>query len=327
MKASYKIALIVSVVVCILAVVVFKGQHPSEQTQTADDASITTDLTDSRKTLRSDTPGDGSLKSMVNAKPATTSPKAPNSILSDARNRILAANASDKGSPSAAAGQASPRSDIQNTPAVLTIGGKKKTSGISLARTQAGPTKTTTPPRPTTKVTRQALDSVFASPGTTDSTRPGKAKQASTTKTTSNVSPTKPGHGGSDTAKTYTVQPGDLLSTIAVKLYDDESRWVDIAQANPRVEPTRLRVGQVLRLPGARQTLSKEEHAPPGPGALQTYTVQAGDSLSTVAEKYYGDPTLWRTIYNHNRKIIGDNPNAIKANMTLEIPPRLSGAQ
>ena len=67
--------------------------------------------------------------------------------------------------------------------------------------------------------------------------------------------------------------------------------------------------------------------SPPGPGGIQTYTIRTGDSLSTVAETYYGDPTLWRTIYNFNRDKIGENPNAIQAGMALKVPPRVQGAR
>src|SRR5215207_4868186 len=30
----------------------------------------------------------------------------------------------------------------------------------------------------------------------------------------------------------------------------------------------------------------------------ESYTIEAGDTLATVAERFYGDPTLWRRIYD-----------------------------
>ncbi len=125
----------------------------------------------------------------------------------------------------------------------------------------------------------------------------------------------------------YTVQPGDTFSKIAAKHYGDESRWFDIAQANPTVDPTRLRVGQTLKLPSPDSLKQHDEPIPPAPGSVQTYTIRPGDSLSTVAQKFYGDPTLWRVIYNFNREKIGDNPNAIQAGMVLKVPPRVRGAE
>lgn len=47
-----------------------------------------------------------------------------------------------------------------------------------------------------------------------------------------------------------------------------------------------------------------------------TYTVQKGDNLSKIANKY---GTTWQTIYNNNRSIIGNNPNYIKAGQILKI--------
>lgn len=57
----------------------------------------------------------------------------------------------------------------------------------------------------------------------------------------------------------------------------------------------------------------------PGP-APRTYTVQAGDSLSRIAIRFYGDATQWTRIHAANRATIGDNPNFIRPGMRLVIP-------
>lgn len=46
------------------------------------------------------------------------------------------------------------------------------------------------------------------------------------------------------------------------------------------------------------------------------YVVQAGDNLSKIAKKYHTD---WKTIYNLNREILGDNPNFIRIGQKLTI--------
>lgn len=46
------------------------------------------------------------------------------------------------------------------------------------------------------------------------------------------------------------------------------------------------------------------------------YVVQAGDNLTKIAKKYNTD---WKTIYNLNKEIIGDNPNIIKIGQKLII--------
>ncbi len=49
----------------------------------------------------------------------------------------------------------------------------------------------------------------------------------------------------------YTVQSGDNLYSIAEKTLGDRSRWMDISIFNGITDPSKLRVGQVLRIPGA----------------------------------------------------------------------------
>jgi tetratricopeptide (TPR) repeat protein len=51
-------------------------------------------------------------------------------------------------------------------------------------------------------------------------------------------------------AKTYKVQKGDGLQTIARKVYGDPSKWTRILEANPQLQgPGDLHVGQVLKIP------------------------------------------------------------------------------
>jgi len=59
--------------------------------------------------------------------------------------------------------------------------------------------------------------------------------------------------------------------------------------------------------------------APQAPGSARTYTVVAGDSLSKIAKKLYGDANKWRQIYEANRDLI-KNPDLIKPGQTFKIP-------
>lgn len=127
--------------------------------------------------------------------------------------------------------------------------------------------------------------------------------------------------------RTYTVQPGDTLSSIAEEIYDDPNAWVDIAQANGSIDPTRLQPGQVLILPDrAAVAVPDPEPAPVAPGQEQTYVIQAGDNLSRIAQRFYSDPDAWQVIYNRNRDRIGTSPNNLKVGMRIIIPPRYDGA-
>ena len=50
-----------------------------------------------------------------------------------------------------------------------------------------------------------------------------------------------------------------------------------------------------------------------------SYTVQSGDSLSKIAQHYYGDAQKWKAIYEANKDKI-DNPNLIHPGQKLTIP-------
>jgi nucleoid-associated protein YgaU len=47
--------------------------------------------------------------------------------------------------------------------------------------------------------------------------------------------------------------------------------------------------------------------------------VVAGDTLSKIAQKYYGDPSLYTQIFEANRDVLKD-PNKIFPGQTLKIP-------
>jgi len=53
--------------------------------------------------------------------------------------------------------------------------------------------------------------------------------------------------------------------------------------------------------------------------ATQWYEVKKGDSLSKIAEHFYGDPMLYKKIFEANQDIIKD-PNLIHPGQKLRIP-------
>ena len=58
---------------------------------------------------------------------------------------------------------------------------------------------------------------------------------------------------------------------------------------------------------------------PPVSAPPQTYTVVAGDSLSKIAKRHYGDANKWPRIYEANRDQI-KNPDLIHPGQKLTIP-------
>jgi nucleoid-associated protein YgaU len=51
----------------------------------------------------------------------------------------------------------------------------------------------------------------------------------------------------------------------------------------------------------------------------QTYVVVAGDTLSKIAQRYYGDASLYNKIFEANRDVLKD-PNRISPGQKLRIP-------
>jgi nucleoid-associated protein YgaU len=58
---------------------------------------------------------------------------------------------------------------------------------------------------------------------------------------------------------------------------------------------------------------------PPVSAPAHTYTVVAGDSLSKIAKRHYGDANKWPRIYEANRDQI-KNPDLIHPGQQLKIP-------
>jgi len=90
-------------------------------------------------------------------------------------------------------------------------------------------------------------------------------------------------------ATEYTIASGDNFSTIARKFHVSVKAIMD---ANPAVEPTKLKIGQKINIPPATATPSQGTN----PGATtsaggsgsgeQIYTVKSGDSLTKIASQF-----------------------------------------
>jgi nucleoid-associated protein YgaU len=50
------------------------------------------------------------------------------------------------------------------------------------------------------------------------------------------------------------------------------------------------------------------------------YTVQPGDTLSAIAQGFYGDLRLWTVIFDANRPLLGEDPNRLFPHTALTIP-------
>ena len=132
------------------------------------------------------------------------------------------------------------------------------------------------------------------------------------------------GAGSSGDGRLYTIQQGDTFSSISVMWYGSERHWVDIAHANPLTDPAKLTVGHVIRLPNVDQIAvgaKSTKTTSPSSGRTVTHVVRPGESLYTIADRYYQAAGLWRVIFVANRENIGPDPDRLLVGTVLKIPP------
>ncbi len=133
----------------------------------------------------------------------------------------------------------------------------------------------------------------------------------------------------------YTVRSGDRLDSIAERELGASELWVAIAKSNPTIDPNRLRVGQVIRIPidpanvqgivvGGDAAGVTDAHAPDAPGAIE-YRVASGDTLSGIASRFYGSQRFAELIFTANRDRLR-TPDDLRVGQTLVIPPAPAGA-
>ncbi len=124
----------------------------------------------------------------------------------------------------------------------------------------------------------------------------------------------------------YSVQPGDTLGFISLKVYGISSKWSAIANANKDQlanNPDGLRVGMTLAIP----TFSETGNVPLSPGSSTsllvlnedgTYTVQSGDSLGIISQKLFGTVQKWKKIYELNNDVL-TAPHKLKVGQILRV--------
>ncbi len=135
---------------------------------------------------------------------------------------------------------------------------------------------------------------------------------------------------GFSTDVIYKVQPNDSLIKISRKHYGDGEKWTKIFEANKdsMPDPNALYVGQELLIPSismeketdkAFQTPSRTKSNKKRSANVNIHTVEAGDTLYRLAEKYYDNPSVWIKIYEANEDTIEDK-GLLKEGQILIIP-------
>jgi nucleoid-associated protein YgaU len=171
----------------------------------------------------------------------------------------------------------------------------------------------------------------FPAPAAAVDTTPTPPAAASTNDTHSADAPAPAG------TRTHTVAKGETFSSISKDAYGDSRYFEQIMQANPKVNPNRLRPGTVINLPDVSEVKSSSKHADAKPAAAagtseaarpaaaaidtqKEYRVASGDSLYRISMRLYGSGEEADHLYDLNKDKIGPNKARLKLGMILQIP-------
>ncbi len=133
--------------------------------------------------------------------------------------------------------------------------------------------------------------------------------------------------------KTYTVQSGDTLSDIARRQLGSASKVGELKAANADVLKGSdvIRSGMKLRIPGtsstttasAPRTTTTAPAVEVSAAGGSTYTVQSGDTLSSIASRFLGSSSRYKEIIAANEPVLHGS-DKLKVGMKLSIPSNVS---
>ncbi|MDP7069882.1 MAG: LysM peptidoglycan-binding domain-containing protein [Phycisphaerales bacterium] len=118
-----------------------------------------------------------------------------------------------------------------------------------------------------------------------------------------------------------TVKHGETLSSIAARTLGDAQEWRRFLASNPGIDPDMLRVGQRLKVPSvpARPARASRAAASAAAGA-RTHRVAEGETLSSIAEAYYGHTQHWNRLFEANRATLKNDPDRLPLAVVLVVP-------
>ncbi len=130
----------------------------------------------------------------------------------------------------------------------------------------------------------------------------------------------------------HDVATGETLFAICRDHYGDISLVKALAKYNKMDDPASVRVGRRLMMPAAEvlggqpsPTVNGSTSTPPSATtvaatkpATSTYTVQRGDSLAQIAQRFLGSKSKWKKLQDMNRDVI-DDPHDLKIGTVLKV--------
>lgn len=118
----------------------------------------------------------------------------------------------------------------------------------------------------------------------------------------------------------YIVRSGDTFGRIALRELGSSRHAEAIARANPLKDPTRLRVGETIRIPLDTENIQGRPPTPEPTPEERTYQVRAGDTLSAISQRVYGTTQYADFIFRMNRDQLR-SPDSIRVGQWLRVPP------
>lgn len=127
----------------------------------------------------------------------------------------------------------------------------------------------------------------------------------------------------------HTVRENETYESIARLYFGPQGSASVIARANPLKDPRRLKPGDVIDVPAEPDNIQgvvvradgeRAEAPPPRTPPVVEYRVQSGDSLSRIAQSYYGSTRHADFIFRSNRDVLS-SPDRLRVGQTLRLPP------
>ncbi len=106
------------------------------------------------------------------------------------------------------------------------------------------------------------------------------------------------------------------VKNLDVKFKDGQVQLSGDAITPEAMEKAVLMAGNVQ---GVEKVSADGVTAPPQTGKVEYYTIQSGDTLSSIAKQFLGNASAYNQIFEANREVIQD-PNKIYPGQKIRIP-------
>ena len=117
-------------------------------------------------------------------------------------------------------------------------------------------------------------------------------------------------------------------SVVADASSTPEAQASPTAKAKPSAKPATAKASPTPQkkpaTPAASPVPTQAPAAAEAAQTPQTYTVETGDTLPSIAAQLYSDANQWTKIYDANRSTIGEDPNFLQVGEQLTIPAKES---